>query len=92
MVVHLEGGVAATACEADNMVLAVINCDGRLVNGDVVRPHVENNANFALVLQVRETKAEQHCISLWLTDLRLQEVAIKSFQHTANVPLHRVVV
>lgn len=58
MVVHLEGGVAATACEADNVVLAVIYCDGGLVDGDVVRPHVENDANFALVLQVRETKAD----------------------------------
>lgn len=51
MVVHLEGGVAATACEADNVVLAVVYCDGGLVDGDVVRPHVENNADLALVLQ-----------------------------------------
>lgn len=55
MVVHLEGGVAATACKADNVVLAVVYGDGGLVDGDVVGPHVENDANFALVLQVRET-------------------------------------
>lgn len=63
MVVHLEGGVAATACEADNVVLAVIYCDGGLVDGDVVRPHVEDDANFALVLQVRESTAEQRRVS-----------------------------
>lgn len=57
MVVHLEGGVTATACEADNVVLAVVYCDGGFVDGDVVRPHVENDTNFSLVLQVRETIA-----------------------------------
>lgn len=53
MVVHLESGIATTACEADNMVLAVIYCDGGLIDGDVIRPHIEDDPNFTLILQVR---------------------------------------
>lgn len=51
MVVHLQSGIATTACEAYNMVLAVIYYDSRLINGDVICPHIEDDANFSLILQ-----------------------------------------
>lgn len=50
MVVHLESGIATAACEAYNMVLAVIYCDGRLIDGDVICPHVEDNSYFSFIL------------------------------------------
>lgn len=53
MVVHLESGIATTACEAYNMVLAVIYCDSRLIDGDVICPHIEDDSNFSLILQVK---------------------------------------
>lgn len=53
MVVHLESGIATAACEAHNMVLAVIYYDSRLIDGDVICPHIEDDTNFPLVLQVK---------------------------------------
>lgn len=53
MVVHLESGIATTACEAYNMILAVIYCDGRLINSDVIGPHIEDDSDFSLILQVK---------------------------------------
>lgn len=88
MVVHLEGGVAATACEADNVVLAVVYRDGGLVDSDVVRPHVENDADFALVLQGGERERDHSratlalALTLCLTVVSGQEVTIKPFWHT----------
>ena len=52
MVVHLESGIATAACEAYNMVLAVIYYDSRLVDGDVIRPHIEDDTDFPLILWV----------------------------------------
>lgn len=60
MVVHLESGIATTACEADNMVLAVIYCDGGLIDGDVIRPHIEDDSNFTLILQVKDSRQTSH--------------------------------
>lgn len=54
MVVHLESGIATTACEAHYMVLAVIYYDSRLIDGDVIRPHIEDDTNFSLILQVKK--------------------------------------
>lgn len=56
MIVHLESGIAAAAREAHHMVLAVIYCDGRLVDGDVICPHIEDDTYFSLILQVNERK------------------------------------
>lgn len=56
LVVHLEGGVATTACEAHNMVLAIANYDSRLVNGDVICPHVEDHIDLSLFLGMEETE------------------------------------
>lgn len=56
MVVHLKSGIATTAREAYNMVLAVIYYDGRLIDGDVIRPHIEDDTDFSLILQVRSRK------------------------------------
>lgn len=56
MVVHLQSGIATAACEAYNMVLAVIYHDGGLVDGNVVSPHIEDDANFSLILQVQKKK------------------------------------
>ncbi len=53
IVVHLESGIATAACEAYNMVLAVINYDSRLIDGDVISTHIEDDTNFPLVLQMR---------------------------------------
>lgn len=50
MVVHLESGIATTAGEAHNMVLAIIYNDGRLVDGDVIRSHVEDDTYLSLIL------------------------------------------
>ena len=50
MVVHLESGIATAACEAHNMVLAIIYNDSRLVDGDVIRPHVEDDTDLPLIL------------------------------------------
>lgn len=57
MVVHLEGGVAATACEAHHVVLAVIDHQGGLVDGDVIGAHVEDDADFSLILWKEKTKS-----------------------------------
>lgn len=53
LVVHLESGIATTAREAHNVVLAIIYYDSRLINGDVVCPHIEDDANLSLILQVK---------------------------------------
>lgn len=53
MVVHLESGIATAACEAHNMVLAVVYYDSRLIDGDVICPYIEDNTNFPLILQVK---------------------------------------
>lgn len=58
MAVHLESGIATAACEAHYVVLAVIYHDSGLIDGDVVRPHVEDDANFSLVLRVEKKQTE----------------------------------
>lgn len=62
MVVHLECGIATAACEAHNVVLAVIYYDSRLINGDVVCPHIEDNTNFSLILQVGNKEQVFFCV------------------------------
>ena len=64
MVVHLKSGVATAAREAYNMVLAIIYYDGRLIDGDVIRPHIEDDTDFSLILQVRSRK--------WMWDIKLK--------------------
>lgn len=51
MVVHLESGIATAAREAYYVVLAIVYGDGGLVNGDVIRPHVEDDADLPLILR-----------------------------------------
>lgn len=58
MVVHLQSGIATTACEAYNMVLAVIYYDSRLINGDVISPHIEYDTNFSLILEKKNTERD----------------------------------
>lgn len=60
MVVHLESGIATAACEAHNMVLAVIYYDSRLIDGYVIRPHIEDDTNFPLILQVKNKEWMWH--------------------------------
>lgn len=60
MVVHLQSGIATAACEAYNMVLAVIHYDSRLIDGDVIRPHVEDDTDLSLILS---RKKQQHRIN-----------------------------
>lgn len=50
MVVHLERGIATAAREAYYVVLAIVYSDGGLVDGDVIRPHVEDDPNLSLIL------------------------------------------
>lgn len=58
MVVHLERGIATAAREADYVVLAVVHDDGGLVDGDVIRPHVEDDPDLPLILRAeRNTSA-----------------------------------
>ena len=64
MVVHLKSGIATAAREAYNMVLAVIYYDGRLIDGDVIRPHIEDDTDFSLILQVRSRK--------WMWDIKVK--------------------
>lgn len=52
MVVHLERGIAAAACEAYYVVLAIIYSDGGLVDSDVIRAHVEDDPYLSLILWV----------------------------------------
>lgn len=52
MVVHLESGIATAAREAYYVVLAIVYSDGGLVNGDVIRPHVEDDPYLSLILWV----------------------------------------
>lgn len=59
MVVHLQSGIATAACEAYNMVLAVIYYDSRLINGDVICPHIEDDTNFSLILQRTNTQRDE---------------------------------
>lgn len=56
MVVHLESGIATAACEAYNMVLAVIYHDSRLIDGDVISPHIEDDKYFSLILEGKKKK------------------------------------
>ena len=58
MVVHLESGITTAACEAHYMVLAVIYHDSRLIDGDVICPHVEDDTDFSLILQVKNKECE----------------------------------
>lgn len=51
MVVHLESGIATAAREADYVVLAIVHDDGGLVDGDVIRPHVEDDPYLPLILR-----------------------------------------
>lgn len=57
MVVHLESGIATAAREAHYVVLAVVHGDGGLVDGDVVRPHVEDDPYLALILRAERTQS-----------------------------------
>ena len=50
-VVHLQRGVASVPDEAHHVVLAVVDDDRGLVDGDVVRAHVEDDADLPLVLR-----------------------------------------
>lgn len=50
MVVHLESGIATAACEAYNMVPAIIYYDSGLVDSDVIRAHIEDDTNPSLIL------------------------------------------
>lgn len=59
MIVHLESGIAAAACEAHHVVLAIIDCDSRLIDGDVICPHIEDDTYFSLILQVKERKMQE---------------------------------
>lgn len=52
MVVHLESGIATTAREAYYVVLAIVYSDGGLINGDVIRPHIEDDPYLSLILWV----------------------------------------
>lgn len=65
MVVHLESGIATTACEAYNMVLAIINYDSRLINSDVICPHIEDDTNVSLILH--KNKNERDSLGKWQT-------------------------
>lgn len=56
MVVHLEGGIATAACEAYNMVLAVIHYGSRLIDGDVICSYIEYDTNFSLILHAKTTR------------------------------------
>lgn len=59
-VVHLQRCVATAPREAHHVVLAVVHHGVALLDGDVVRAHVENHPHRALVLQkVRETEKER---------------------------------
>lgn len=49
-VVHLQCRVAAAPGEAHHVVLAVVHHGVALLDSDVIRAHVENNPNRALVL------------------------------------------
>lgn len=51
LVVHLQRGVAATACESHHMVFAVAHHHRALLNGDVVCSHVEDHADLSPFLQ-----------------------------------------
>lgn len=53
MVVHLESGIATAAGEAYYVVLAIVYSDGRLVDGDIVRAHVEDDPYLSLILKGR---------------------------------------
>lgn len=50
MVVHLECGIATAAREAYYVVLAIVYSDGGLINGDVIRPNVEDDPYLSLIL------------------------------------------
>lgn len=50
MVVHLESGIATAAREAYYVVLAIVYSDGGLINGNVIRPHVEDDPYLSLIL------------------------------------------
>lgn len=63
MVVHLESGIATTACEAYNMVLAIIYYDSRLINSDVICPHIEDDTNVSLILH--KNKNERDSLGKW---------------------------
>lgn len=52
MVVHLESGIATTAREAYYVVLAIVYNDGGLINGDVIRPHIEDDTYLSLILWI----------------------------------------
>lgn len=54
MVVHLESGIATAAREAYYVVLAIIYSDGGLINGDVIRPHIEDDPYLSLILWVSQ--------------------------------------
>lgn len=64
MVVHLERGIAAAACEAYYVVLAIVYSDGGLVDSDVIRAHVEDDPYLSLILWV------DHSIKIELEDLK----------------------
>ena len=51
LVVHLEGGIATTACEAHHMVFPISHWDGRFIDGDVISPNIEYDSYFSLFLR-----------------------------------------
>lgn len=55
MVVHLESGIATAAREAHYVVLAIVHDDGGLVDGDVIRPHVEDDPYLPLILRAEHS-------------------------------------
>lgn len=61
MVVHLESGIATAAREADYVVLAIVHDDGGLVDGDVIRPHVEDDPYLPLILRGERNTSHQSC-------------------------------
>lgn len=58
MVVHLERGIATAAREAHYVVLAIVYGDGGLVDGDVIRPHVEDDPDLPLILRAERKRSQ----------------------------------
>lgn len=48
--VHLQGGIATTSSKSHHVIFAVTHDGVGLINGNVVRAHIKNHPNSALVL------------------------------------------
>lgn len=83
MVVHLESGIATAACEAYNMVLAVIYHDSRLIDGDVISPHIEDDKYFSLILEGKKKKWMQN--KLFIVLFYIATICPKCFIDTSLV-------